>query len=502
MKIVLAALGAENISLEYLSATLKKGNHRVSLAYDEALFDDQMYITMPRLGRIFSRTDRLIEQIVQEKPDLLGITVMASTYQWALRVARGVKKSLDVPVIFGGIHPTSLPERVIRQPEVDMVCIGEGDRAFLELADSMERGDVDTTIKNIWFKRNGNIIRNSLRPLIEDLDSLPFPDKELFENSVPINYCYLTVTSRGCPYQCSYCSLALTARQNKEIKGKIYRERSVENVIEELRLMKQRYNYDWVDIKNNIFSPSKKWALEFARRYKEEINLPLRVFGHPHHMDDEKAAALKEAGCWRVQMGIESFSEELRRNILFRNESNEDIRRACRAMDKVDLKYSLDFILGLPGQDEDGLKESIRFIAGCRSCIRVTPFWIAYLPQTPLVDIALKLGNIGPEDVERLENGLDKHYLSTGSIHEAGEIKRLLGYHMLFRMAPTVPAAFTSFILKRNLQKILRYLPTNAMIAIMDFLVTFKVKDLTAIAYIKIYIWTILKRVRSKLRPA
>lgn len=500
MKVVLVGMGCETITLESLSAYLKAHGHDVILAFDEALFDDKNYLTMPKLASFFSRTDEIAKYISAHKPGLVGFTVFTSAYQWALALAKKLKKLSAVPIIFGGIHPTSLPEVVIKEDCVDIICIGDGEEPLLELVESLESGNPRTDILNLWFKKDGKIIKNKLRPPRWNLDDYPLPDKSLFENDVPIPYYYLAVTSRGCPYACNFCALSLLGEQARKLGVNQLRERSVENVIYELKTMLRKYNYKWIDIKNNTFPANRKWTLEFLQRYKEEIGLPLRVFGHPLKIDFEIAKALKEAGCWRLQMGVESFSENVRKKVLGRNETNDDIRQACKAMDDAGLSYSLDFIMGLPGQTEGEYAEAAEFFMNCKKLVRVTPFWIEYLPSTPLVDIALQEGVLGEEDLRRIEQGLDSHYVSTGSIHDPEMIKRLKGWHLFLRMIPTTPKIIVKYILDKKLYRWFPYLPIGVIVFVMDFIMSYAIKDKSATTYIKTYLWYFKKRLRKKLQ--
>ena len=121
--------------------------------------------------------------------DLIGFSVISDTYGWACQIAGELIKRIDIPVIFGGIHPTSVPDIVIKEDFVDYVCAGEGEEAMVELCDALQQGKDTTSIRNVWTKRNGRIIKNPLRPLISDLDSLPFPDKELYYKDCNCKHC-------------------------------------------------------------------------------------------------------------------------------------------------------------------------------------------------------------------------------------------------------------------------------------------------------------------------
>jgi len=170
-------MGSESLGLEYLSAVLKSKGHEVFLVFDPALFNDKHYLHVDFLAKLFNVRSRLLDEIVELNPDVIGFTVLTDTYKWACSFANEIKEVLpDTRIIFGGIHPTSVPEKVIKNDFVDALCIGESEEAFLEFVESPERTD----IQNFWFKSNGKIIKNKIRPLNQDLDSLPFADKSIF----------------------------------------------------------------------------------------------------------------------------------------------------------------------------------------------------------------------------------------------------------------------------------------------------------------------------------
>ena len=232
MRVTFLAMGTENISIEYLSAYLKKySHHRVSLAFDGAMFDDKQYFYNKFLHRIFDERQRVVDLAVASKPDLIAVSVFTDNFKWSVDMAQRVKARTGAPVMFGGIYPTSVPEKALEPEAVDMICLGEGEEALLELLNSMENGRPDTSIRNIWFKQDGRVIKNPLRPLL-DLTKLPHPDKELFEDYIPIRDCYLTVTVKGCPFQCTYCSQNFMKRFERGL-GPSFREQCTEQLIDE-----------------------------------------------------------------------------------------------------------------------------------------------------------------------------------------------------------------------------------------------------------------------------
>ncbi len=499
MNCTLVAMGAENISLQVISAMLKKHGHSVSLAYDQSLFNDMNYLSKPWLARLLDHKKTVLHQIIESQPKLVGFTVMTPTFQWALDLAREIKKYLDVPIIFGGPHPTLLPESVLGHKCVDMVCVGEGDFAMLDLCNSIDSGSVSTDIENIWFKQNGKIIKNISRKQIRNLDELPFPDKELFDSHVSIKNSYLAVTARGCPFACTYCHLSFEAKMAKETSGHRLRERSVESVLKELALNRDKYQFEWVDFRNNTFTANRKWVLEFCEKYPKRIGLPFKIFGHPLTIDETIALKLKQAGCFSVQLGIESYSEELRSSILKRHETNEDIHRCVEAMDKVGLPYSCDYILGLPTQAEEELIQAAVFFINRKHCYRISPFMLEYMPRAEITDLGLLHGELTKHDVRELEEGKHSHYLSTGSIGKNPEkLRSFMMFRVLFRLIPYLSPPFAEYLVSRKLYRVFRYIPMDSILFVLDVLMVLKYRDIYARAYVKNYFYWFRNRFNKK----
>lgn len=498
MRVTFLAMGTENISIEYLSAYIKvHSHHKVYLAFDGAMFDDKQYFYNKFLHRIFDESNHAVKLAVESKPDLIAVSVFTDNFHWAVDMAGRVKSQTGAPVIFGGIYPTSVPDKAIEPDVVDMICLGEGEEAMVELLNSIEKGYIDTSIRNIWFKKDSQIIKNPIRPLL-DLTKLPHPDKELFEDFIPIKDCYLTVTVKGCPFNCTYCSQNFMKRFEKGL-GSILREKTTEQVIDELLTMKKRYNYDEVVLMNNTFAVNDRETIRFLKLYKEKIGVRLRVMTHPKRLNYQLAKALKEGGCFRVQIGVESMNEETRRRIMKRPETNKEVIAAFEACDKAGLTYSIDHIFGIPNDTEEDLKYALRVYSRCKKAVRVTPFWLSYFPKTELVDIAKDMRLLTDADVESINSGNEDVYIATGSIKDKEKRRILKIYTFLFRAVPIMPSWFTDFILRHNLQKYLRYFPRFITLSFIDLLITLIKCDFSAYMYIKFYNYQFIKRIKRFL---
>ncbi len=516
MKIVFVAIGWENISLQALSAMLKKHGHDVELVYDQALFDDKNYLCIKWLARLLDQKAKVLQRIIELQPDLVGFSVQTVQFREMLDLARELKKRYRVPVVFGGIHPHSAPEEVLRadDPTVDCICLGEGEYALLELVESMARGKLDYSIPNLAFRlAGGEIVRNGQRPPIHDLDSLPAIDKELFAPHVPMRFSYLATPSRGCPFDCSYCSLSFLGKDALRLHAPRCRERSVDSLIEELKAHVATYKPAWIDFRQPVMASRESWCVAFFRRYKNEIGIPFRCFSHPLLITEPSVRAMRDAGCFAIQIGIECWDEEIRRVVINRKETNEQIRQAAAILERLGQPYAFDYILGLPrlphtlpdgsttplsepetlASYEKELLGFARFLVPLRHCYRIAPFMIAYMPGTVLIEHGLRAGDLSEAEVERLKNGLHDNYMSSGSIVINPRRLRLLnGYRVLFRLMSFLSPRAKQKLLDLKAYRFFWTLPFRVFISVLDLLIAARDKDATT--YVKNYGWWFLKR--------
>jgi len=385
MKIVFVYPGNESIGIEILSAVLKQNGHETNLAFDPMVFGDA-YLASRRLGKLFDCEARVVEQVVVSEPDLVAFSVTTDYYQWASRLAREIKARCDVPIVFGGMHPTSVPEQVIENDSVDVLCIGEGEGALLDLVNQIERCGthrVDAPIPNMWIRSGPDVLKGDIRPLVEDLDGLPFADKSLFYREVPVFRKHYTIMmSRGCPFSCTFCCNSLLKTLSRG-KGTHLRWRSVRNVIEELAQAKRRWNYRTVAFYDDVFTFNKKWAREFLPLYRKEIGRPFACVEHPRMIDEEIVGLLKEAGCVNIQLGVQSLNEKTRKEVLGRSETNEEIRESLRLIKRYGIGVTVDHIAEIPRETEEDQIEAALFYNETRPTV-INFFWLSYYPKTEI----------------------------------------------------------------------------------------------------------------------
>jgi radical SAM superfamily enzyme YgiQ (UPF0313 family) len=334
-----------------ISATLKQAGHQTSLIH---------------INRPINQSD-FIKRIESEDPDLIGFSFNSNMLSVVKILVSWLKESKrKVPTICGGIHPTIAPEESIRLEGMDMICRGEGEAPLVELCEKMENGGEITSIRNLWIKSGEAVIKNPLRPLMEDLDKLPFPDRSIF------NYGNLYteregravfMASRGCPYGCTYCCNHLL-RKIYGSEGKPVRFRSVNNVIEEIRQVLKQYPFiNTLIFEDDILFLNRKWAEEFAEKYRQVVRLPFICHVRADITNEAVVNLLKKAGCVHVKFGLESGNEEIRYQILNRHMTNEQIKKAFTICKKAGLIIEAYNMVGIPYESPRSILNTIKMNA-------------------------------------------------------------------------------------------------------------------------------------------
>ena len=461
MKIMFMNYGRENLGIEYMSSILKNAGHQVVLAHDPGYFtvqDNVMFI--PLLARILSRRKGILDQVRMEHPDLVCFSVYTNNYAYMLDLAIDIRKFSSAKIIFGGAHPTAAPETVMANACIDAVVVGEGEEAILDIARSFKQGAIAADIRNTWVRQNDRISRNELRPPCH-LDHLPLPDKDLFKDHIDHSKSYLILTSRGCPHSCIYCG---EESKNKLYQNKFFRRRSVDSVINELRVMKSKYAFKEVIFFDAIFFTDKEWLKLLMSRYKTDIGVPFKCFGEVNCVNEEVILILKEAGCYGIEFGLQNINAALRGNVLGRPESNEEIFRAFEICDRLEVRYDIDHIFGLPHETEDDFLEAAVFYAHCRQLNRIKCHNLTYFPQAKIMDIARCENILDDHAVRDIYEGRGGDFFHVDSARGKSSKKLKDDFWNFFRLIPMLPRSFSLWLINSRGYVFLRYIPSFVII--------------------------------------
>lgn len=290
--------------------------------------------------------------------DLCLVSSVTNQWPYALKLIKALRKISDIMIVVGGHHVTNCLTALEENEEINGICIGEGDIALGELLDRLEKKESYYHIKSMHFRKQDEIIKNELNDLVDDLDSLPFPDYSVFKDKV-IKYRPALMLSRGCPYNCAYCCNN-SLRKLYKGKGKYVRLKSVNRAIEEVTDFVRKYNPSHLDFDDDTFVKNKRWLCSFLDEYKKLIALPLNCNTRPETIDEELCKRLKDAKCDTVCVGIESGNEELRKKVLQRNMSNESIKNAFMLLHKYGIKtYSFNMV-GFPDETYENYLDTVK----------------------------------------------------------------------------------------------------------------------------------------------
>ncbi|MBM3251557.1 MAG: radical SAM protein [Candidatus Omnitrophica bacterium] len=353
-----------------------------------------------------------IKKIIELNPRLIGISVLSPYVPIARRLTKLIRENSSALVVWGGIHPTISPESCIH--EADMICVGEGEGAIVDIATHLRDGKDYSHINNLWINNRGDIIRNPMRPLIQNLDSLPplsyGNDSFYFINSNKIikkdpllwgSYLWIQ-TSRGCPFVCSYCVNSLLRPLFKDL-GNYTRRRSVDSIIKEIR-NNLSGTMDYVYFLDETFGNDESWLDEFESRYKKEIGLPFTAEYHPKMVNIKMLNKLVNSGLHTIKIGIQAGTDHIRNHIFHRAGKNKDIILLAKNIINYGVTIRYDLILDNPYDTEASLKNCIRVLLQLPKPLSFNLYSLQYFPDYPLTKKALEDGFIKIEDanIERL----------------------------------------------------------------------------------------------------
>jgi radical SAM superfamily enzyme YgiQ (UPF0313 family) len=333
--------------------------------------------------------DGLPELVARTAPDAVGVYSTSSTANSVLTVCEKIRAVSKVPIIVGGPHADIFPEETVRWAAVDYVVRGEGEVTLTELLTCLEKGEIPDSVGGVFFKKNGAVVSGGERPLIDNLDALPFPARDLtsyslYHSAIGKDKVSTTLmTSRGCPYRCNFCYGQYGGR---------YRSRSAANVLAEIEECLKLGIREFF-IFDEIFTVDRVRVLAICQEIaKRKLDITFEIRSRINTMDAEMLAALKKAGCVRISYGVESACDEILK-AMNKKITIAQVREVVALTQRAGIEVFLDFMLGYPGESEEQMRKTIAL------AIELDPDYVQFaitvlIPATKIYADALASGQL------------------------------------------------------------------------------------------------------------
>jgi len=404
MNVVLVSVyGIENRGVRYIAAMLRANGFEPHLVLFKRWINNRIAPPTPK------EQDLLAELVARSDPLLVAFGFGAPYLKIVTELTARLRRATRAPILWGGVHPTVCPEDCIEH--ADYVCVGEGEHPTLDLCRALADGADTRSIPNLWARRDGTVIRNEPRPLLQDLDALPYPaylrpdtyfieDDRLREGD-PIRGTveYRIYPTRGCPYACAYCHNSIL-RDIYRGRGRYYRVRGVESVLGELEEAQRAFRIRRVKFDGDVFAFPKPWIEAFAAGYKERIGVPFEILTYPGELDEEDLRMLKDAGLQKLQTGIQSGSDREVLEVYGRRSTGSDIRELLSMAHRTGVEVVFDLIFDDPLADPADKRAMIELLLDLERPFRIYLYSLTIFPRTSIARDLLERGLITENDIE------------------------------------------------------------------------------------------------------
>lgn len=355
------------LGFDYLASVLKKEGCNVKIL------------------NLHSFSKKAVSKLInKETPRVVGIRCLTNERNDTIKLAKIIKKiDKDVKIVIGGPHATIMYKQILNHFPIDYVLLGEGEITFLELVNAIYDNKNTERINGIAYKKNNKVIKTKSREVISDLDSLPFP---LYNLSKDPNETVWISTSRGCMYNCGFCTA-------KNVWGRSYRIKSVKRIVDELEHYHANYNKRYFGFTDDTFTYDKERAINICKEIlKRKLKIQWSASTRVDCVDSKTLHWMKKAGCKRIDFGVESGSEMIRKN-MNKNFNNEDIIKAFELTKKFKIKTIAYMILGYNGETLKTILQSVKVYNKIKPDVIITCPARLY-PGTELYDNAKNQGLI------------------------------------------------------------------------------------------------------------
>jgi len=421
------------LNILYIAAAVKAAGHAT------AFFEVTPFRKRPLTGDPFRVMKAAFGAKLEAfRPDVVGFSVMSVNYTISAVLAEVVRaKAPAALTVFGGIHPTIAPEDTIADPRVDILCRGEGEGAMTDLLAAFDAGSDYGGIPGLWVKRGGETRRNPMRPLLQEIDTLPFPDRAIMAPGrlQAELYGINMLTSRGGPFPCSYCQNEFLMDIYSGL-GRFVRYRSIESVFAEIDELIARFKPSRISFSDESFPLNKKRLKEFCERYAKRYSIPFLCQTRPDLVDAETVKVLRDGGCDFMNMAIEAGNPEIRNAVLQRNISTDQIIGAFTEARKGGIRTGSFNMIGLPGETLATVRETVALNG------RLQPDRIMCTVYMPFHGTKLGEECIADGWLEHPIDDAEIYYTNITIKHPTIPGRTLFGYQGFFDYYVRLPRAF------------------------------------------------------------
>ncbi len=408
---ILSTWDVENNAVRAIAATLRGGGHHCAEIY----FKD--WISNHLDPATEAELDALVRVVRREELNVVAISIRASAYaQQAKLITEHLHRELDIPVLWAGMHATMVPAECIES--ADMVLCGEGEPAIAQLADRLVAGEDEQTLEsgNTWFQagRHG-VKKNTLLPLVGDLDSLQYRDYTSHDHKYFIqggtyvqgdpmhgDPVFQMMGSRGCIYKCSYCYNS-TYKKDVYPGQKWFRVRSPESMVEEIRRARSHWDFKRIRFDDEVFNFQLSWLEDFCERYPRDVGLPFEIFIEPKLVNEERMRMLRDAGLVSVYMGVQS-SERVTGHLYDRRVKNQSISEIAQMYHRLGIKPHFQLIFDDPVSTEGDKKALFDMISTFPHPFDLYLFSMTVFPGSELNNKLIDNGLISKYDIDGVDN--------------------------------------------------------------------------------------------------
>jgi radical SAM superfamily enzyme YgiQ (UPF0313 family) len=443
-------------TLEYCSAIAKSNQHSSRLVWDQDIFgvtDNVFHVDF--LNKIFSKKGKIISQILGKKPDWVVLFDGLCRQNWNIRIADLLKKTdsnIKIILLSYWLNEDSL-----------------------YLFDKVLIGDPETTFRKFFEKKQDQTDQKVFKTeKVDKLDLLPLPDADLFGPKINIGDSYLIYTSKGCPYNCSYCEESVYS----DAFGKEYfRQMSPGRVIKELKVVKQRFKIKEVIFKDSVFSSNKEWVLKFLDHYRQSINIPFKCFAKAECFDRQIAKALIESKCYCVEFGVQTFNQKIKKEILNRHENNESLTRCFDICDELGLNYDIDHLFGIPGETVADHIRAAGIYASLKKLNRIKCHNMVYYKKARIYDFA-------PDLIRQNKDYEADFFSGIAGSREMKQANRI--FQKYFKILPLLSKEHNQYFLGNKRWIRFRLVPSFIILLLM-LVLAFKNRDKRFWVYLRYY---------------